>query len=115
MIYPLQRKPSVVYADCMQTPRHQNELGWARRSLGLSLKTVAAVINKDPSTLTRYERGTHLPTLEIALALEVLYRRPIGHLFPALHAELHIRVREREKQLRTNSNRERFSRKEADD
>jgi transcriptional regulator with XRE-family HTH domain len=75
---------------------YQNELAQARWARRLSVKRVAAIINKDSSTITRYEQGLVLPPFETALELEILYRTPVSFLFPAYYDALRLQLRSRE-------------------
>lgn len=74
----------------------QNELAQARWARRLSVKRVAAIIDKDTSTITRYEQGLVLPPFETALELEILYRTPVSFLFPAYYDALRLELRSRE-------------------
>ena len=60
-----------------------NRLWQARRHVGLEQKQVARLLgHQSCDQLSRYERGMRMPGLRIALKLELIYRTPVGALFP---------------------------------
>ena len=60
-----------------------NRLWQARQRAGLEQKQVARLLgHKNCDQLSRYERGARLPSLRIALKLEIIYRTPVSNLFP---------------------------------
>ena len=78
-----------------------NELSVARITRGLSRKAVAKVLGYSRTTpLTHFERGCRTPSLERALQLEILYRRPVAFLFPDLYLSLRDDIRLREAALK---------------
>jgi len=72
----------------------KNKLWIARNRSGLELKQVAHLIShKSPGLLSLYERGIHLPGLEIALKLEIIYKKPVQKLFKDLYTKCSREVR----------------------
>ncbi len=60
-----------------------NRLWQARHRAGLEQKQVARLLgHKNCDQISRYERGARLPSLRIALKLELIYHTPISNLFP---------------------------------
>lgn len=80
----------------MHQHQHKNDLAHARRRLGLSRKTVATLIQRSVDAVERYEKGMALPSLEMALKLEIIYRMPVAFLFGQLYKELHKSLRDQE-------------------
>jgi transcriptional regulator with XRE-family HTH domain len=78
----------------MKYDEFKNEFMPSRRRLGLTRKQVAAVLGyQGTSTLARIEQGKLVPPLPVLLKLEILYRRPLGYLYPHLYANLRDCVR----------------------
>jgi transcriptional regulator with XRE-family HTH domain len=83
----------------MEEHHTNNRLMLYRKRMRLSQKEVAVILGfRTPGILSRYERGRSLPTLERALALEILYRIPVAFLFPELYESMRNRIRSRESQ-----------------
>lgn len=81
----------------MNIPQLRNELMLVRRRRGLSRKQVAAILGyKATTTITKIELGKLIPPLAILLKLEILYRTPLGYLYPHLYATLRDAVRSAE-------------------
>lgn len=77
-----------------------NDLLILRRERGLSRKQVSALLGyKCPSSVRRLEEGRMKPTLDVALRLEILYRRPIAYLYNDYYTNLREQIREDEAHL----------------
>ncbi len=60
-----------------------NRLWQARHKLGLEQKQVAHLLgHKTCDQISRYERGSRMPSFKTALKLELIYRTPLRLLFP---------------------------------
>jgi transcriptional regulator with XRE-family HTH domain len=71
-----------------------------RKRRGLEQKQVAYLLNHHtPDQVSRYELGTRLPTLEIALMLEIIYGAPLRVLYKDLYERLQAELRDRLKRL----------------
>lgn len=69
-------------------PKH-NKLWLARKRLGLGQKQLASLLNHHTADqVSRYERGERVPTLRVALELEIALRTPLRVLFSDLYEEL---------------------------
>lgn len=85
----------------MEERHTNNRLMLYRKRMKLSQKEVAAVLGlRNAGLLSHYERGTSRPSLERALALEIVYRVPVAFLFPELYESIRERIRNKESQLR---------------
>jgi len=68
-----------------------------RKRMGFSQKYVAQLLGlKDTATLCHYERGYSMPSLTVALGLEIVFRVPVAFLFPRLYQELRAGIRKAE-------------------
>jgi transcriptional regulator with XRE-family HTH domain len=77
----------------------RNKLWIARKRVGLSQKQLASLLNhKTADQISRYERGSRIPTLRIALELEIALRTPLKHLFPELYEQLRKEIRQKVQQ-----------------
>jgi len=85
----------------MPSQKHkQNNLVLYRRRMGFTQKQVAKLLgHADASMISHYEHGRSLPPLLVALSLEIIYRTPVAFLFPGMHDELKLRIREQEEQF----------------
>lgn len=73
-----------------------NYLGTHRRHSGLSQAEVAWIVEAEfPDVISRIERGDRLPTLKVALRLEVLFGVPVGAIFAGTREHLARRVEHR--------------------
>jgi DNA-binding XRE family transcriptional regulator len=82
-----------------QKPK-QNSLVLYRRRMGFTQKQVAKLLgHADSSMISHYEHGRCLPPLIVALSLEIIYRTPVAFLFPSMHDELKLRIRQEEELL----------------
>jgi transcriptional regulator with XRE-family HTH domain len=73
-----------------------NRLWQARRRAGLEQKQVARLLgHKTCDQISRYERGDRLPSLEIALKLEIILRVPVRELFPDLYEHCRAQISKR--------------------
>lgn len=69
-----------------------------RKRLSLSQTDVAFLLGaQDGAKVSRYERFAREPSLETALALEVIYQRPVSELFGGLYQKVEKEVGERAK------------------
>lgn len=74
----------------------ENRLWQTRKRRGLEQKQVAYLLNHHTADqVSRYELGTRLPTLEIALLLEIIYGAPLRVLYKDLYERLQSEFRER--------------------
>jgi len=69
-----------------------NRLWVARKRRGLGQKQVAHFLDKTVDEISRYERGTRVPGLEVILGLEIIYGLPARILFKNLYEQLHARI-----------------------
>jgi transcriptional regulator with XRE-family HTH domain len=84
----------------MSRKKISNDLLILRRERGLSRKQVSALLGyKCSSSIRRLEEGKIKPTLDVALQLEILYRRPVAFLYSDHYTNLRERIREREARL----------------
>lgn len=84
----------------MTSPRLSNYLVSNRKRLALSQKEVAFLLgNKGGAKISRYERFDREPSLETALALEVIFQRSASELFSGLYQKVEQEVIERAKAL----------------
>ena len=83
-----------------QTNQNQNRLASFRRRRGYSQRRVAHLLgHKSRGALSSYERGRVLPTLAIALKLEIVLRTPVAFLFPNVYETLRNEIRAEEDRL----------------
>jgi transcriptional regulator with XRE-family HTH domain len=84
----------------MSRKKITNDLFILRRERGLSRKQVSALLGyKCASSVRRLEEGKSKPTLDVALRLEILYRRPVAYLYSDYYTELREQVRHHEARL----------------
>lgn len=77
-----------------------------RKRLALSQAEVAFLLGvTDGTKVCRYERFVRNPTLETALACEVIFQRPLSELFGGLYQQIEADVAERAKALATEAGR----------
>jgi len=84
------------------TPQHQrgvNHLYPLRRNRGLLQKHMALLIGRRANTVSQYERGRALPTLETALLLEIILGARLSEMYVDLQRDLYNTVLQRAKQL----------------
>lgn len=78
----------------------------ARKRAGLRQKQVAHLLgHRTVDQVSRYEKGTRMPTLETALMLEIIYRTPLRMLFSDLYEELHGKISQKRESNPSPSNR----------
>jgi DNA-binding XRE family transcriptional regulator len=78
----------------MKKTRQKNRLAMYRRRMGFSQRQVAHLLGHTRRGLiSAYERGSVLPTLVLALRLEIILRTPVAFLFPDLHNHLKVQIR----------------------
>lgn len=81
----------------MTKHKYQNKIADYRERMHLNTGAVAHLLgHRDASTLTAYERGQRLPSLENALRLSVILRVPVEFLFGQIYDELRNSVRAQE-------------------
>ena len=81
--------------------RFPNSLWRYRRRGGLSQEEVAKLSGYlTSSDISRFERGERLPSLLMALKLEIIYRTPVAFLYQDLYLRLRDVIRTREAELR---------------
>ncbi len=84
----------------MASPQLSNYLVSNRKRLSLSQKEVAFLLgNKGGAKVSRYERFDREPSLETALALEVIFQRSTSELFSGLYQKVEQEVMERARTL----------------
>jgi transcriptional regulator with XRE-family HTH domain len=78
--------------------KYKNRLQLYRHRMRLSQDQVVDLLGNEVSRyrLSRFENGFVLPSLRIALALEILYRVPIAFCYDEMYHELRDRLREAE-------------------
>jgi transcriptional regulator with XRE-family HTH domain len=77
-----------------------NYLQSNRKRLTLSQREVAFLLgNQGGADISRYERFAREPSLETALALEVIFQRSASELFPGLYQKVEQEVTARAKGL----------------
>jgi transcriptional regulator with XRE-family HTH domain len=77
-----------------------NALVHYRKRMKFSQKQVAALLGlRSTAILSHYEKGTAVPSLRRAVALEAIYRVPIAFLFPNLCEQLRSEIREKEDRI----------------
>ncbi len=80
--------------------RIPNLLKKYRRVRGLKQKEVAKILNlKSPSRISRWEKGTCLPTLVNAIRLSVVYRVMVDAIFSDYIRSLREEIRHREDEI----------------
>ena len=78
----------------------ENLLWQTRKRRGLEQKQVAYLLNQQTTgQVSRYEMGTRLPTLEIALQLEIIYGVPLRILYKDIYERLQVEIEDRLKRL----------------
>ena len=88
--------------------RLPNYLRASRKRLALSQHEAAFLAGLyRGSSVSRYEESDREPTLEKALALEVIFKQPMKELFPDLYREVERDVLARAKTLIYKTDRER--------
>lgn len=106
-IYPI-FEPIIIYRDLVKIQirkkinrsrvmktKTKNNLWIARQRVGLELKQVARLLSfKSAELVSRYEKGMHLPGLEIALKLEIIYKMPVQKLFKELYKQCRREISE---------------------
>ncbi len=79
-----------------------NRLWLTRKRRGLRQKQVAHLLNqRTVEQLSRYENGTRIPTLGVALKLEMILGVPLRILFGELYEQLSADVRTRAESSRS--------------
>lgn len=65
-----------------QTQKHKNRLFLVRNKHALGQKQIAVLLgHQTTDQISRYERGTKLPSLKTALKLGIIYHTPLDALF----------------------------------
>jgi transcriptional regulator with XRE-family HTH domain len=69
----------------MKTQSVGTYLKFIRRKSGITQRVLARIVGTaSASQISRYERSISLPSLQIAFAYEVIFRRPASEIFPGL-------------------------------
>lgn len=90
----------------MTIKNYPNDLELARKKRGLTQKRAAHLVGlKNRGSIARYERSQVVPSLSMALKLEILYRTPIAFLFPSAYEIIRIAVRSAEETGRRSEGR----------
>jgi transcriptional regulator with XRE-family HTH domain len=83
-----------------QNKRGTNNINRMRRNRGLLHKQLAILLGlRLTRQIVRYERAENLPTLEMALLLEIALGARLAELYPNLYAELVTLVLKRAERL----------------
>ena len=78
----------------------KNRLASFRRERGYSQRRVARLLgHRSHGALSSYERGRVMPTLTMALKLEIILRTPVAFLFPDIYDRLRAGIRREETRL----------------
>lgn len=78
------------------SPSLPNYLQSHRKRLGLSQDEVAFLLGaQSGAKVSRYEQFVRVPSLETALALEIILQKPVRELFGAVYRDLEQKVAER--------------------
>ncbi len=84
----------------MKRRRYKNRLAMYRRRMCFSQGQVAHLLgHRRRGLISAYEQGTTLPTLTLALRLEIILRTPVAFLFPDLHDDLKVKIRDEEERM----------------
>jgi transcriptional regulator with XRE-family HTH domain len=82
----------------MAPHRLRNYLKSHRNWAGLSQPEAASLLRKNETELSRFENDRRIPPLDVAFALQEIYKTPLSELFAGLHesvsAEIASRIRE---------------------
>jgi transcriptional regulator with XRE-family HTH domain len=71
-----------------------------RKRLGLTQADIAALLGMQWKTrVSKYERGEVQPSLDIGLAYQKIYGKPIAEIFGGANAKVRASVRERARRL----------------
>jgi transcriptional regulator with XRE-family HTH domain len=62
-----------------------NYLKSHRKWAGLSQPEVAFLLRKNETEVSRFENGRRMPPLDVALALQEIYKTPLSELYAGLH------------------------------
>ncbi|SRR5258708_5880012 len=76
-----------------ETNHRRNDLAIERRERRLSIKQAALIIGVSDRTLAGYERGRYMPSLIVALKLQILYRGQIASFYQPLYGQLSEEIR----------------------
>lgn len=88
----------------MSSPLLSNYLLSNRKRLALSQDEVAFLLGvKGGTKVCRYEKFVRQPTLETALALEVIFQRPVSEIFGGLYQQVEEEVTARARALAKKS------------
>jgi transcriptional regulator with XRE-family HTH domain len=84
----------------MTSPQLPNYLQSNRKRLALSQGEVAFLLGSQKAAkVCRYERFVRVPSLETALAYEVIFKRAVSELFPGLYQQAEREIAARAKAL----------------
>jgi len=83
--------------------RLENYLRAYRKKAGLSQRDVAVLLGgEDNAHISRYEKRHRLPSLETALAYEVILGVPVSELFAGIRESIKKMIEKRRLKLRTS-------------
>jgi len=89
----------------MSLSKLPNYLRTHRKRLGLSQADVSFLLGtKAVAQISRYECSVREPSLERALAYEVIFQKPVRELFGGLYERIEAEVAARAKTLASNTN-----------
>jgi len=84
----------------MSSPHLPNYVRAQRKRLALTQDDVAFLLGvQTGAKVCRYERFVRVPTLETALALEIILQKPVRELFGGLFEKMEKKVTDRAKAL----------------
>ena len=84
----------------MTNPRLPNYLRAQRRKSGLSQNEVAFLLGRmNGAQVSRYEKRRRLPSVETALACEVIFGVPVGELFAGVRDSIGKDIEKRRREL----------------
>lgn len=92
----------------MGTGRLRTYLKSARKRAGLSQLEIEFLLGDvDDTLVSKYESGSRVPPLEVALALQEIFKIPINELFAGLNqsvaAEVAVRIRKFSSEIQSKS------------
>lgn len=84
----------------MLQEHYPNRLCYLRKRHRLSQKQLAAVIRRDPTMISMYERGHVLPTFKTAAKFQLFFDANLADIFPQLFRRLQKELDETRRTLR---------------
>lgn len=90
----------------MTSPQLPNHLRANRKRLALSQDEVAFLLgSQNGDQVCRFEQFDRMPSFEVALAFEALFKRSVSELFPGVYQKIERGVATRAKALVENADR----------